>query len=110
MILVIGSVEIQESKLEEALTASQEHVRRSRAESGCLEHGVHSSREVPNRLVFVERWRDIESLRAHFQLPESRSFVKLLATLAATPPTVAVYSASELSFGGKGGAQGGPPG
>lgn len=100
MILVLGSVQIQPGHMEEALRVSQAHVDRSRAEPGCLEHGVHRSHDQPDRLVFVERWADAAALQAHFGVPASRQFVKALSALAAAPPSMQVYDATLLPVRG----------
>jgi len=55
MILVPGSVVVAEGCYAEALTLSEEHVARSRAEPGCIAHAVHQDTENPQRLVFVEQ-------------------------------------------------------
>lgn len=103
MILVLGSVLIREGSLTEALAISQEHVERSRAEPGCQAHGVSVDAQVPQRLVFVERWASMDALRAHFAVPASRGFAKQLAALAAQPPSMAIYDAAEVPFGSPGG-------
>lgn len=94
MIVVVGHVIVNESGLAQALGESLRHVRRSRAEPGCLAHGVHQDVENPRRLVFVEQWSDMAALRQHFGLPESRAFVKMLAGLADAKPGMAIYEAT----------------
>ena len=73
---------------------SLEHVRRSRAEPGCVEHGVYVDAENPLRLHFFERWADAAALKAHFAVPQSRAFAKALRALAADPGGMAVYEAA----------------
>ena len=73
MIVVLGSVKVQASKLQDALALAQEHVLRSRTEYGCIEHGVSQDCETPTRLVFVERWESMQSLQAHFVVPAAAS-------------------------------------
>ncbi|WP_326523940.1 putative quinol monooxygenase [Sphingomonas sp.] len=97
MILVTGSVRARPDSLDEVLRLSQEHVARSRMEPGCISHAVHVDCEDPLRLVFVECWTDMAALRAHFVVPESRAFGKALATLAASPPDLQLYEASEVA-------------
>jgi quinol monooxygenase YgiN len=97
VIIVLGAARIRDGEIDRALAVSREHVERSRAEPGCIEHGVHRDAEDPHRLVFVEKWSDAEALRRHFQVPASRAFVKALASLAAAPPSMAIYEASEAS-------------
>lgn len=96
MILVIGSVVAQPGRLAEALALSREHVERSRREPGCVSHGVHQDAENPQRLVFVEEWKDQAALDAHFRVPESRAFVKGLFALATEAPSMKIYEASEV--------------
>lgn len=96
MVIVHGSVLIQEGKMEEAVQLSLEHVHRSRAEPGCISHAVH--RDCENeRLVFFEEWEDQASLQEHFKVPESRTFVERLTKLASAPPEMAIYDAQRVS-------------
>ncbi len=91
MILVIGSMIVQDAGLETALELALEHVRRSRVEPGCVSHAVHQDAENPHRLVFVEEWEDAAALAQHFAVPASQSFVRSLAALGAEPPSMMVY-------------------
>jgi quinol monooxygenase YgiN len=94
VVIVTGAVLARQESLDEMLAASLEHVRRSRLEPGCLAHGVHRDVEEPLRLVFLERWADLDALRAHFAVPASRAFAAALRELAAEPPTMAIFQAS----------------
>jgi len=100
MIIVLGSVLVRPDCIGEALAISQAHVQRSRAEPGCIAHGVSIDAEQANRLVFVERWAAIEALRAHFRVPESRGFVQALTALALAPPLMSLYASSEVDAAG----------
>jgi quinol monooxygenase YgiN len=101
MILVLGSVVAKEGSVGAVLSLSQQHVLRSRKEPGCLAHAVHADTENPNRLVFVEQWSNEEALWEHFKVPASRAFAKELATLAAEPPSITIYSATPVQVPGK---------
>ena len=98
MLIVTGSIAARADTIDELRRASLEHVARSRAEPGCLEHGVTVDVNDGLRLVFFERWLDRESLLAHFRVPASREFAKRVAELAAHPPELATYDASEVSL------------
>ena len=98
MIIVTGSIQARLDSIDELRRLSLEHVARSRAEPGCLEHGVTVDVNDGLRLVFFERWADRESLLAHFRVPASREFVAQVARLAAHAPDLATYEASELSL------------
>ena len=97
MIIVTGSLVVKEGSLTDALTLSIEHVRRSRAENGCISHAVHQDAENPARLVFVEEWSDNATLAAHFAVPASRAFAKAIGELAVEAPKLNVFEAKRVS-------------
>ena len=96
MIIVTGSIEAKPEHLDEILRLSLEHVVRSRQEPRCVSHDVHIDAENPNRLVFFERWADMDVLQAHFAVPESNAFVQQVTQLAAGAPELAIYSAEKV--------------
>ncbi len=98
MIIVTGVIQARLDTLDELRRLSLEHVGRSRAEPGCLEHGVAIDSNDGLRLVFFERWVDRDSLLAHFTVPASREFARQAARLAAHPPELAAYEASEMTL------------
>ena len=96
MIVVTGSVVARQDSFDEVRRLSLEHVRRSRAEPGCISHAVHVDCENPLRLVFIEQWADRAALLTHFAVPASRDFVKALQPLAASASTIEIYDATPL--------------
>ncbi|MEJ1969553.1 MAG: putative quinol monooxygenase [Rhizomicrobium sp.] len=94
MIVVAGYVIASEVNRAEMLRISLEHVHRSRAEPGCIEHGVYVDAENPLKLHFFERWADAAAIKAHFAVPESRAFAKQLRALAADPGAMHVFEAA----------------
>ncbi len=96
MIIVTGSVLARPETLDAVLAVSVAHVRRSRAEPGCLLHSVHQDVEEPLRVVFLEHWQDADALRAHFAVPESGEFVTEVTELAAETPAIGIYEAAPL--------------
>jgi quinol monooxygenase YgiN len=97
MILVTGSLVAKEGRLADALALSLEHVRRSRAESGCISHAVHQDAENPLHLVFVEEWSDRKALAAHFAVPASRAFAKAVGELAVEAPVLNVFETTRVN-------------
>ena len=98
MIIVTGSIQARLDTLEELRRLSLAHVARSRAEPGCLEHGVAIDANDGLRLVFFERWADRDALLVHFRVPASREFGAQVARLAAHAPELHVYDASEIAL------------
>jgi len=98
MIIVLGKVIVRDGQLSSALAISQEHVLRSRMEPGCITHAVYQDSENPQRLVFVEQWGTQDALSTHFSYPPSREFAKAIGALAAEPPSMTIYEASEVKL------------
>ena len=98
MIIVTGSIQARADTFDEVRRLSLEHVARSRAEPGCVEHGVAVDANDGLRLVFFERWADLDALLAHIKVPASREFGAQAARLAARPPDLAAYEATELKL------------
>jgi quinol monooxygenase YgiN len=96
MIIILATVAVRPGQLEEALQESQEHVLRSRAEPGCIAHGVHQAYEDPNRLTFVEQWVDREAMNTHFAVPAARAFARRLGELSDQPSELKIYEAEPL--------------
>lgn len=95
MLIVHGSVTVQKAFIDEAMRLSQTHVARSRAEPGCIEHGVYLDPDVEGRLVFVEKWTDEAALQQHFSVPESIDFVSEIRAIAIDEPAISIFEATE---------------
>ena len=98
MVIVSGSVHSRPDAIDAVLTLSLDHVRRSRAEPGCLMHSVHQDVEDSLRVVFVEHWEDTAALVTHFAVPASGAFVAGLANLTEGRPTLEIYDATPISL------------
>jgi quinol monooxygenase YgiN len=94
VIIITGSITGRPDTIDELVTGSLEHVRRSRGEPGCISHAVHRDIEDPLRLVFIERWESPAAVRAHFAVPASGEFVRAAAALADSPPSLEMFSAT----------------
>jgi quinol monooxygenase YgiN len=96
MIIVTGTLHARADTLDEVLALSRVHIARSRAEPGCIEHGVAIDADDPLRLVFFERWADQAAIGVHLKLAASREFGKRVAALVDRPATLTIFEASEL--------------
>lgn len=96
MIIVIGAILAKPECIGELRNLSVEHVRRSRAEPGCLAHNVSVDDENELRLVFVEYWADLPSLMAHFKLESSLEFVNAVRDRVSAPPEMKIFDAAEI--------------
>ena len=74
MIVVSGTVTARPETLDQMLEAALEHVRRSRAEPGCLQYHMLRDAEDPTLFIFFEVWASREHLALHSGLPHMRDF------------------------------------
>lgn len=96
MIIVTGSFIAKEGQFETARALSLAHVLRSRLEDGCLMFSVNIDAENLNRLVFLEEWRDMTALHAHFKVPECKQFGEHIKELAKSVAPLNIYEAQQL--------------
>jgi quinol monooxygenase YgiN len=96
VVIITGSILGSADSIDELIEHALEHVVRSRQEPGCLSHAVHRDVENPLRLVFVERWSDMDAVQAHFAVPASGEFVRYAAALAQAEPELQIYDASPV--------------
>lgn len=96
MIIVIGNIKTTPEGRARALALSLEHVARSRAEPGCIDHRVSIDCEDEMKLTFVEHWQDMAALKTHFGVKASQNFVKDLTACLSEPPEMTVYEAEAV--------------
>ena len=97
MILVTGAVDAKPETFDELRRLCIDHSARSRAEPGCRSHNVHVDCEAPLRLVFVERWADLEALKIHFARADAIGFVKAARGLAAGGTRMEILETAPVS-------------
>ncbi len=98
MIIVTGAITATPQTRDELLAISLAHVARSRTEPGCISHNVHIDCEDPMRLVFVERWQDMTTLKQHFTVPESITFGQAIVRLGVGRPEMSAYEATPAAL------------
>lgn len=69
MIHLIATITIRPGSLETVVAAARPCLEATRAEAGCISYELFQSVEEPEKLVFVERWKDRAALTAHFHAP-----------------------------------------
>lgn len=95
MLIVTGDIVAKAGAFDALFAAARTHSGRSRAEPGCLSHDCFQDPDNPDRIVFVERWRDEAALRAHLATPGIALLLKAFADHADERGTMQVYAADE---------------
>jgi quinol monooxygenase YgiN len=68
-------------------------------EDGCELYALHRGQD---RLIFVEKWRDADALRAHGTGPNTKALGEKLSGLVAGTPEIQVVEAIPTGSSGKG--------
>jgi quinol monooxygenase YgiN len=81
MITLIATLKVKEGKMDEAVKVLKEIAPKIKQEEpGCLEYMPHTVRGEDNMLIFYEKYRDKDALKAHSN-NMSKSLQKLLPLL-----------------------------
>jgi quinol monooxygenase YgiN len=97
VILITGAIRAAAASADQLMALGVEHSRRSRLEPGCIAHNISRDAEDPLRIVFVERWVDLDAVRVHFAVPAAGEFVRTVIALAEEPPTLELFEATPTS-------------
>ncbi len=69
MIYIIATLSIKPGSLDEVLDLAMPCIEGTRKEAGCISYDLNRSLTDENTLVFVERWQDMDAIKAHFVEP-----------------------------------------
>jgi quinol monooxygenase YgiN len=68
-IMIVVEFELQPQHADDFIKLMKSHAELSRAEDGCQQFDVLQAQDDPNKIFFVESWRDPEALAVHSQVP-----------------------------------------
>lgn len=97
IVIVTGDIVAAPGKLDALFAETRAHSVRSRAEPGCLSHDCFQDPDNPDRIVFIERWRDEAALAAHFRTPGIAQLLAAFQAHAEERGTMQVYAATEVA-------------
>ncbi|MGM0453788.1 MAG: putative quinol monooxygenase [Thermodesulfobacteriota bacterium] len=92
MISVIAKLTLQHGKKQQAMEAIQELMAGVARESGTLHYTVNMDENYPDVLIFMERYRDMEALKAHGATPHFRAFMDKVPDFAEGQPEINVLT------------------
>lgn len=75
MIVVVAKSIIQDNKVEEFKSLAKELIGHTLKENGCIEYCAYEDSENKNILTFIEKWENMEVLKAHFETPHFKRIV-----------------------------------
>jgi quinol monooxygenase YgiN len=68
-IMIVAEFELKPEHAGDFIKLMKNHAELSRAEDGCQQFDVLQAQEDPNKIFFVESWRDAEALAVHAKIP-----------------------------------------
>jgi quinol monooxygenase YgiN len=80
MIILMGFIYLNPSDVSEFLADVQAITSSTKAERGCLFYAVTLNDASAGRMLVAERWQDEESLAAHLQAQETKTFLEKWAS------------------------------
>ena len=65
MVLIIAKLVAKDGKAEEFIEVTKPLIAGSQAEEGNIEYILYRSQDDPNTFHFIEKWRDMDAIKAH---------------------------------------------
>jgi quinol monooxygenase YgiN len=90
MIAVIAKIPIKEEKFNEAVEAFKVLVAQVAKEEGTLYYTLNVSKDAPQTLVVMERYRDKEAFKFHSSTPHFNAFFAKAGELLSGKPEITV--------------------
>lgn len=97
MIAVIARIPIVPEKKQEALEVIKNLMKEVAKEEGTLFYSVNINEKEPDTLVFIERYKDMEAVKAHSSTPHFKDFMSKAAGFAAGKPEITLYEEIETA-------------
>ncbi|HWI22483.1 MAG TPA: putative quinol monooxygenase [Baekduia sp.] len=96
MLLITFEAKVTDADREAVLAMAQLAMSPTRAEPGCISYDVLVDVEDPNRILWVEQWRDARAFETHQRAPHIQQFLDEATPLIAdTQLVIHTISASQ---------------
>ena len=88
VVTIIAEITIKEGKMEEAKEALKEIAKTVLAtEPGTLEYTPHTVRNEDNTIIFVEKYKDVDAMKAHMK-NLGKNMGKAMPLMVPAPPNI----------------------
>jgi quinol monooxygenase YgiN len=67
--MIVVEFEVKPQHVSDFINLMKSHAELSRQEDGCQQFDVLQAQEDPNKVFFIESWRDAEALAVHSEVP-----------------------------------------
>ena len=90
MISLIAKIPMKEDKVDEAIEAIKALIKDVATEEGTLSYSLNRDQKDPNTLVFIERYKDNDALKAHSSTAHFKAFSAKVLEFVAGKPEISV--------------------
>ena len=91
MIKIIAKTTVSTEKLDEFVALAKPLVAASQAEDGNIFYNLHQSQSHPEKVVFIEAWKDQEAIDRHNASSHFTTVLPQLASLCSTEMSIEKY-------------------
>jgi quinol monooxygenase YgiN len=89
MIAIIAEMPIKEGQMDQAVEAAKAFMEHVKTEEGCLYYTANvDTKNAPNTLVFMERYKDKEAIKIHGESPQFQELFAKVAPLLDGEPVL----------------------
>ena len=98
MIVIIGKVSIQPTKLEQFFSEVKKAIEATRKEAGVSRYELVQPVEEPNTFMLIEEYADEAALASHSETEHLKRLGAMLGTMLAGPPEVKKYNVTSTEM------------
>lgn len=96
MIIVTATITAKPGKRDEIISKSQDLIKSTRLEPGCISYNLYASTEDEDALVMIEQWENKEVLDTHMQTEHFQAFGVAISDILAAELGIDLYSAEKV--------------
>lgn len=96
MIIVNATITAKPGKRDELISKSQDLIKSTRLEPGCISYNLYASTENEDALVMIEQWENKEVLDTHMQTDHFKGFGAAISDILAEELGIDLYSAEKV--------------
>lgn len=92
MVTIVAKFTVQQGKKEEFKALTQDLIKESRNEKGCISYNLYEEMNNPNIFTFIEKWMNEEAIKLHNESKHFTTIVPKLVELQETEPEIHLYT------------------
>ncbi len=96
MIIVNATITAKPGKRDEIISKSQDLIKSTRSEPGCISYNLYASTENEDALIMIEQWENKEVLDTHMQTDHFKAFGTAIGDILAEELGIDLYLAEKV--------------